>query len=214
MVESRSTIPDFTLEAEVAMAAAARVREELRLAFADALPSFNDLVVRAAALALRDHPALNASFAGAGAVRHPSVNVGVAVATDDALLVPVIRDADRKSVLEISADARRLATGARDRTLGMDDLAGGTFTISNLGMFGVRRFHAVINPPEAAILAVGQIGERPTVREGRIVPMLTMDVTLSCDHRVVYGADAARFLQRFRELLEHPSLLLIEGRDG
>ena len=150
----------------------------------------------------------------AGRLRHGSINIGVAVATEDALVVPVIRTADRKSVFELAAESIRLATRARERSLSAAELSDGTFTISNLGMFGVRRFHAVINPPEAAILAVGEVAERPVVHDGELVPGTTMDVTLSCDHRVVYGAEAARFLQRLRELLERPALLLIDRGSG
>jgi pyruvate dehydrogenase E2 component (dihydrolipoamide acetyltransferase) len=214
MVESRSTIPDFTLEAEIAMDAAAQLREVLRADAAAPLPSFNDLVVRAAALALRDHPALNASHAEGRTIRHGSINIGVAVATAEALVVPVIRAADRKSVFELAAESIRLSTRARERSLSVAELSDGTFTISNLGMFGVRRFQAVINPPEAAILAVGELAERPVVRDGQLVAGKTMDVTLSCDHRLVYGAEAARFLRRLRELLERPALLLIDRGSG
>jgi pyruvate dehydrogenase E2 component (dihydrolipoamide acetyltransferase) len=144
-------------------------------------------------------------------VRHGRVNVGIAVDAEDALIVPTIFDADRKTVLELAQESRALADGARRRSLGAEQLGDGTFTVSNLGMFGVRRFNAVINPPQAAILAVGEVAERAVVRDGAIVARTTMDVALSCDHRVVYGAEAARFLQRVRHLLEHPSLLLLEG---
>jgi pyruvate dehydrogenase E2 component (dihydrolipoamide acetyltransferase) len=211
MAESRAQIPDFTLQVEIAMHEAARLRQDLRAAGTDPLPSHNDLVVRAAALALRDFPALNASYAEEGkAVRHGRINVGIAVATDDALLVPTIHDADRKSVGEIAAESRRLAERARDRSLTPDDLADGTFTVSNLGMFGIRRFNAVINPPQVAILAVGEVAERPVVVGGVVVARRTMEVSLSCDHRVVYGAEGARFLTRLRDLLEHPTQLVEE----
>ncbi len=210
MAESRASIPEFTLEAEVDMDAADRLREEQRSAGIDPLPSFNDLVVRAVALALREFPALNATYED-GPVRHGRVNVGIAVATDDALIVPTVFDADRKTVFELAHETRALAEGARSRSLTAEQLGDGTFTVSNLGMFGVRRFNAVINPPQAAILAVGEVGERAVVRDGAVVATTTMDVSLSCDHRVVYGAEAARFLQHVRHLLEHPSLLLLEG---
>ncbi len=208
MAESRASIPEFTLEAEVDMDAAARLREEWRTAAIDPPPSFNDLVVRAVALALREFPALNATYED-GPVRHSRVNVGIAVATEDALIVPTVFDADRKTVFELAHEARVLADGARTRSLTAEQLGDGTFTVSNLGMFGVRRFNAVINPPQAAILAVGEVAERAVVRDGAVVARTTMDVTLSCDHRVVYGAEAARFLQHVRHLLEHPSLLLL-----
>ena len=211
MAGSRATIPEFTLEAEVDMDAASRLREELRSAEIDPLPSFNDLVVRAAALALREFPALNATWEDEQPVRHGRVNVGIAVASDDALIVPTVFDADRKTVFELAKETRAVAEAARTRSLTADQVAAGTFTVSNLGMYGVRRFNAVINPPQAAILAVGEVSERAVVRDGELVARPTMDVTLSCDHRVVYGAEAAQFLRHVRHLLEHPSLLLLEG---
>jgi pyruvate dehydrogenase E2 component (dihydrolipoamide acetyltransferase) len=211
MAESRSTIPEFTLEAEIAMDAAVALREELRVLGREPLPSYNDFVLRAVALALRDFPALNASYEEGRTLQHGRVNVGVAVDTGDALLVPVVHDADRLSVLGIAREARRLAEGARARKLAPADLADGTFTVSNLGMFGVRRFHAVINVPQVAILAVGEVAPHAVVGAGgSIVERTTMEVALSCDHRVVYGAEAARFLQRLKELLEHPVALIVE----
>ena len=207
MSESRSQIPDFTLETEIDMSAAALLRVELG-STAPPAPSFNDLLVRAVGLCLRELPALNASFVDGAVTRFSRVNVGIAVATDDALLVPTIFDADAKSVAEIAAESRRLAERVRNGSIDPAELADGTFTVSNLGMFGVRRFHAVINAPQAAILAVGEVAPRPAVgADGGLVVRPTMDVSLSCDHRVVYGADAARFLQRLRDLLEHPSPL-------
>ena len=211
MAESRAEIPEFTLEAEIDMDAAARLRDDLREAGHEPLPSFNDLVVRAAALALREFPGLNASYEDGVVRRYGRVNVGIAVATDDALLVPTIFDADMKSVVELAAESRRLAEKVRDRSIALDDLADGTFTVSNLGMFGVRRFTAVINHPQVAILAVGEVAPRPAVgTDGGLVVRRLMDVALSCDHRVVYGAEAARFLQRLRELLEHPTQLVVD----
>jgi pyruvate dehydrogenase E2 component (dihydrolipoamide acetyltransferase) len=209
MAESRSQIPEFTLEAEIDMEAAATLRDDLRELGREPLPSFNDLVVKAVALALRRHPALNSSYAGDRLVRHEHVNVGIAVATEDALYVPTIVDADRRSVLQIAEAARELIARVNDGSIAIDELRGGTFTVSNLGMFGVRRFQAVINPPQAAILAVGEVARRPVVAaEGDIVARHLMDVSLSCDHRVVYGAEAARFLQTFRSFLERPVALV------
>ena len=158
-------------------------------------PSINDFVVRAAALLLREFPRFNASYADGKIECYARVNVGIAVATDDALLVPVVHDADRKTLAEIAADTRRLAEAARRRTLQPEDLRDATFTVSNLGMFGVRSFTGIIDPPQVAILAVGGISGN------------AMTVTLSCDHRVVYGADGARFLSRLGELLERPLVL-------
>ena len=209
MSASRAEIPEFTLEAEIDMEAAAAMREELRELGREPLPSFNDLVVKATALALRRHPALNASYAGDRVLRFDRVNVGIAVATEDALFVPTIPDADQRSVFEIAGLARDLVARVTGGTIGLDELREGTFTISNLGMFGVRRFQAVINPPQAAILAVGEVARRPAVAEnGEIVARLEMDVVLSCDHRVVYGAEAARFLQTLKSFLERPVALV------
>ncbi len=209
MAASRASIPEFTVEAEIDMDSAARLREELRSAGADPVPSFNDLLIRAVALALRAFPALNATYENDRPVRHSRVNVGFAVDAGDALIVPTVYDADTKSVPELARETRELAEGARSRTLSPAQLGDGTFTVSNLGMLGVRRFNAVINPPQAAILAVGEVAERAVVRDGAVVPRPVMDASLSCDHRVVYGAEAARFLAEVRRLLEHPSLLLM-----
>lgn len=208
MSQSRSSIPEFTLETEVLMDGAARLREDLRAGGVEPLPSYNDLVVRAVALALREAPALNASYSDGKTLRFGRINVGIAVATDDALIVPTLYDADRKTIMEIAIDTRRLAERARTRSLAAEELANGTFTVSNLGMFGIRRFDAVINPPQAAILAVGEVAERPVADKGQLRAALTMEVALSSDHRVVYGAEAARFMQRLRTLLEHPTLLV------
>ncbi len=209
MTESRASIPEFTLEAEIDMEAAATLRDELRVLGREPLPSFNDLVVKAAGLALRRHPALNARYGGDKIVRLGRVNVGIAVATEDALYVPTIVDADERSVFEIAEQARTLIGKVGDGTITLDELSDGTFTVSNLGMFGVRRFNAVIYPPQAAILAVGEVARRPVVDEqGDIVARYELDVALSCDHRVVYGAEAARFLQTLRSLLEHPVALV------
>jgi pyruvate dehydrogenase E2 component (dihydrolipoamide acetyltransferase) len=209
MAASRASIPEFTVEAEVDMDGAVRLREELRAGEIEPLPSFNDLLVRAVALALRRFPALNATYEDDHPVRHSRVNIGIAVDADDALIVPTVYDADEKGVVEISRETRALADAARKRTLTPAQLTDGTFTVSNLGMLGVRRFNAVINPPQAAILAVGEVAERAVVRDGQVTPRHVMDTALSCDHRVVYGAEAARFLGEVRRLLENPSLLLI-----
>jgi pyruvate dehydrogenase E2 component (dihydrolipoamide acetyltransferase) len=209
MIESRAEIPEFTLEAEIDMEAAAEARGELRTLGREPLPSFNDLVVKAAALALREHPALNSSWAGGRIKRHTRVNVGIAVATDDALYVPTLPDADTLPIFELAALARERIDKVLGGTIAPEELRDGTFTVSNLGMFGIRRFHAVIYPPQAAILAVGEVSRRPVVGEdGTIVARHLMDVALSCDHRVVYGAQAARFLQTLTTLLERPVALV------
>jgi pyruvate dehydrogenase E2 component (dihydrolipoamide acetyltransferase) len=209
MTESRAQIPEFTLEAEIDMEAAAEAREELRALGREPLPSFNDLVVKAVALSLRRHPALNSSWADGRIRRNARVNVGIAVATDDALYVPTLPDADTLPIFELAGLTRDRIEKVVGGTIVPEELGGGTFTVSNLGMFGIRRFHAVITPPQAAILAVGEVSRRPVVGEdGAIVARHRMDVALSCDHRVVYGAEAARFLQTLTTLLERPVALV------
>ena len=191
MVESATTIPVFTVSVDVDMSLVIALRKDV-----DEAPSLNDFVVKAVATALRDFPRFNASYVDGAVHGWSRVNVGVAVATDDALLVPVVFDADEKTLSQISAETRRLADGARRRSLRPEELQGATFTVSNLGMFGVSSFTAIVDAPQVAILAVGGI-----VRGA-------MTLTLSCDHRVLYGADGARFLSRLRELLERPLDLL------
>jgi pyruvate dehydrogenase E2 component (dihydrolipoamide acetyltransferase) len=170
--------------------------------------SLNDLIVRACAVALRAHPAINASFADDHLVLHKRVHVGIAVALDDGLVVPVVKDTDRKAVSEISKETRDLAGRARDRKLAPDEMSGGTFTVSNLGMFGIDEFTAVINPPEVAILAVGATRQEVAIRDGNVVPALRMTVTLSVDHRAADGATGAKFLADVVALLEDPLRIL------
>jgi len=170
--------------------------------------SFNDILVKAAATALADHPYLNARWTDDGILLVESINVGVAVAVEDGLVVPVIRDADRKRLPEISAELSRLVSRAREDRLSMEEITGGTFTITNLGMYGVESFTPIVNPPETAILGVGAIVERPVGRDGQIVLRPMMTLSLSFDHRIVDGAPAAQFLQRVKQLLEEPYLLL------
>ena len=209
MAESRATVPDFELRCEVDMSQAVAVREQLR-ALCDPPPSYNDLIVKAAALALTEYPRVNGSYRDAEFESFPRVNIGIAVAAQDALVVPTIFDADRKTVAEIAAESRSLAARVRDGSVTPGDLSGGTFSISNLGMFGVDSFSAVINPPQAAILAVGSLKPRPLVdAAGAVVARPTINLTLACDHRILYGADGARFLARVRELLEQPVALLL-----
>jgi len=204
MAESKATIPDFALWADVDMSACVELRNQLK-ALAEKPPSFNDMVVKAAALALREHPLANASWKDGAIELHERVNVGVAVAADDALVVPTITDADTRSLGEIARETRRLATAVRDGSVTPPELSGGTFTVSNLGMYGVRAFAAIVNPPQAAILSVGELAKRAVVAEdGSIVAREQLTLGLISDHRVLYGADAARFLARIRELLEQP----------
>jgi len=198
-----AVVPTFAAEIEVDMTACTELRRSL-----DPAPSYNDLVVKACALALRDHPRVNSHYTEEGFVAGPAINVGIAVAAEDALLVPVIHDADRKSLAEIAQEARELAEKARAGRLAPADLDGGTFTVSNLGMHGVLRFEAILNTPQAAILAVGAVTPRPAVgSDGGLVVRSLLSATMVSDHRILYGADSARFLARVKELLEAPAPL-------
>jgi len=215
MVASRTEVPEFTLTAEIDMTDALALRRQLVALRAEEKVSVNDMVVKAAALVLREQPAMNASWGGDHIVRHGHVNVGIAVATEGALLVPVVRDADRKPLSEVAREARALGTRARERSATPAELSGGTFTVTNLGMYGVLSFDAVIDAPQAAILAVGASVRRPAYDAlGVVVARDLMHVSLSCDHRVVYGADGARFLERLRDVLEHPMTLLMPPVGG
>ena len=205
MAESKATAPDFILNAVIDMDAAVEFRKQLKAAAGEGVaPSFNDLVVKACALALRDFPRANGAYRDGHFELYSRINVGIAVAGQDALVVPTIFDADRKSLGQIARDARALAERVRAGAITPPELSGGTFTVSNLGMYGIQRFTAVINPPQAAILAVGALEPRPVVKDGELAVGNRMDVTLACDHRILYGADAAEFLARVRERLEQP----------
>ena len=215
MAESKATIPHFALQTDIDMEECVALRSELkRLGQADA-PTYNDMVVKACALALREHPRANSSYRDGRLQLHGRVNVGVAVATESeepaggALIVPTVFDADIKALGEIAREARALAARVRDGSITPPELGGGTFTVSNLGMFGVTSFTAIINPPQAAILSVGSVKPRPVAQENEIVARRQMTVTLACDHRILYGANAARFLARVRELLEQPTALTL-----
>lgn len=181
-----------------------RAQVNATLAQAGGKVSVNDLLLKAVAVTLRGNPSVNVSFAGDKLVRHRGIHLGMAVATPAGLLVPVLRDADRKSVSEIAAESRDKAERARERKLRTDEMSGGTFTISNLGMFGIEHFTAVINPPEAAILAVGTATDELRLADGQVVTRKILRVTMSADHRAIDGAVAARFLQELKDLLEHP----------
>ena len=213
LVESMQQAPHFYLTSVVAaeelVAARARINEGLAALAtsrgeAATKVSVNDIVVKAVAVALRAHPEVNVSFGGDRLIRHHRVHVGIAVALPDGLIVPVIRDADTKTVTQISAETRDLATRARSGKLKVDEFTGSTFSVSNLGMFGVDQFTAVINPPEAAILAVGATKQEAVVRDGQIVVGYTMAITLSVDHRALDGATGAKFLADLTALLENP----------
>jgi len=209
MAQSRAEIPSF----EVVVQADLTTLLELRRGsgeLVETVPSVNDFVVKAVALALREHPAFNASFVGGRIEQHGRINVGVAVATDDALLVPAVMDADSKPLSAIAAETRDLAARARARRLTPEELTASTFTVSNLGMLGVLSFTAVINAPQVAILAVGAAMRAPVeTAAGEVAFRDLVALTLTSDHRAIYGADAARFLGRVRELLEHPLALLL-----
>jgi pyruvate dehydrogenase E2 component (dihydrolipoamide acetyltransferase) len=211
MAESKATAPHFYLQTEIDMSAAVEARGRLKAMTpaGGVVPSFNDMVVKACALALREHPTANGAYRDGRFELHSRVNVGVAVAAQDALVVPTVFDADRKGLREIATDARSLAAKVRDGRITPPELSGGTFTVSNLGMYGVTAFSAVINAPQAAILAVGAITERPVVRDGQITTAHLLGVTLACDHRILYGAPAAEFLARIRSLLEEPLALAL-----
>ncbi len=244
MAESKATIPDFTLTVDIDMEPCVALRAELkRLSRAgegrgkaavpvgegrgkaavtigegqdrNVAPTYNDMIVKACALALRDHPRANGSYRDGRFELHSRVNVGVAVAagaedpTGGVLVVPTVFDADTKALGEIARETRALAERVRDGSITPPELSGGTFTVSNLGMYGIASFTAIVNPPQAAILAVGAVAPHPVVRKKKLVARQTMSVTLACDHRILYGADAALFLARIRELLEEPAALTL-----
>ena len=209
MAESKATIPDFTLQGDVDMEECVKLRATLKGISSQEAPTYNDMVVKACALALRDHPRANGSYRDGTLQLHSRINVGVAVAAQDALVVPTVFDADEKSLGEIARETRALAKGVREATITPPELSGGTFTVSNLGMYRIASFTAIINPPQAAILSVGSVAPRAVVREEELRARHTMTVTLVCDHRILYGADAAEFLARIRELLEAPAALTL-----
>ncbi len=206
MAESKATVPHFYLQTVVDMSACVAARAALKRTATERaiVPSFNDMIVKACALALREFPRANGAYRDGRFELYERVNIGIAVAADDALVVPTIFDADAKGLAQIANEARELATKVRERTITPPELSGGTFTISNLGMFGMTSIGPVISPPQAAILGVGEICERPVARDGRLTAARQMDLTLACDHRILYGADGARFLARVRFLLEQP----------
>ena len=207
LAESKFTAPHFYLKLSVEMDAAVEARKAIN-AQEGVKVSFNDMVVKAVSLALKKHPAVNSAWMDTHIRTNDHVHIGVAVAVEDGLLVPVVRHADKKSLTEIGAEVKDYAGRAREKKLQPSDWEGNTFTISNLGMFGIEDFTAIINPPDACILAVGGISDVPVVRDGQVVPGKIMKLTLSCDHRVVDGAMGAAFLQEVKSLLEHPVRML------
>ena len=211
MAESKATAPHFYLTIEVDMGKAVEARAAIKAATkeGDVVPSFNDMIVKACAIALREFPKANGAYRDGRFEHYSRINVGVAVAAPEALVVPTVFDADQKGLRQIAADTRAVAAKVRDGSVTPPELSGGTFTVSNLGMFGIDAFDAVINMGQAAILAVGAIRDAPAVRDGEIVPAKLMKATLSCDHRVLYGAEGAEFLARVRQLLEEPVSLAL-----
>jgi pyruvate dehydrogenase E2 component (dihydrolipoamide acetyltransferase) len=219
LTESKQTVPHFYLSIDVNVAELVKLRERINGELAtsgdgkgdaEAPPkvSLNDLLIKACAVALVRVPECNASFTPDAILVHRRVDISVAVAIPDGLVTPVVRRADQKSVVAIAREVRELASRARARKLKPEEMADGTFSISNLGMFGIDEFAAVINPPEGAILAVGQVRDVPVVVDGAVVPGKHLALTLSCDHRVVDGAVGAAFLAELRRLIEHPLRVL------
>ncbi|MFN7012777.1 MAG: dihydrolipoamide acetyltransferase family protein, partial [Bacteroidia bacterium] len=207
LAESKFSAPHFYLTMEIDMDKAIEARTAIN-AVAPVKVSFNDLVVKAVAASLRKHPKINSSWLGDKIRYNEHIHIGVAVAVDEGLLVPVVRFADSKSITQIAEEIKYFAQKAKDKKLQPSDWEGNTFTISNLGMFGIEEFTAIINPPDACILAVGGIKQTPVVKNGQIVPGNVMKVTLSCDHRVVDGALGAAFLQTLKQMLENPVLMI------
>jgi pyruvate dehydrogenase E2 component (dihydrolipoamide acetyltransferase) len=209
MSESKATAPHFYLTTEVDMSAAVAARARIKeiSGEGEVVPSFNDMVVKACAIALRKFPRANGAYKDGRFELYSRINVGIAVAANDALVVPTIFDADKKGLREIAADARSLAGKVRDGGITPPELSGGTFSVSNLGMYGIKSFGAIVNSPQAGILAVGEIADRPVVKDGQVVPGKLMEMTLSCDHRILYGADGAEFLAEIKRILQEPLAL-------
>lgn len=208
LAESKFTAPHFYLTLDIDMDNAIKARKAMN-ANDGVKVSFNDMVVKAVAMSLKQHPAVNSSWLGDVIRRNHHVHIGVAVAVEDGLLVPVVRFADSKGLVQIGAEVKEFAQKAKDKKLQPADWEGNTFTISNLGMFGIEAFTAIVNPPDSCILAVGGIKEVPVVKNGQVVPGNVMKVTLSCDHRVVDGASGSAFLQTFKGFMENPVNMLL-----
>lgn len=210
LTESIGPIPTFYLTVEIEMDNALALRKQINATLSeDEKVSVNDIIVKVAAMSLMKHPFVNASYRGTSIRFYDQADIGVAVAVEEGLITPVIRAANHKGFAEIAREVKELAGRARDRKLQPEEYTGATFSISNLGMFGIKEFTAIINPPEAAILAVGGAAPTPVVRDGEIVVRNVMNVTMSCDHRVIDGATGAKFLQTFKQMLENPVLMLV-----
>jgi pyruvate dehydrogenase E2 component (dihydrolipoamide acetyltransferase) len=208
MQESKQTVPHFYVTGEIDIEPAIAFREQLNTT-TDSKISFTDILIKAAAMTLMNHPSINATYMGNTMRQFGEAHIAVAVALDDGLVTPVLRNCEQKTILQINSELHDLAERARSRKLKPEEYQGATFTISNLGMFGVEDFAAIVNPPEGAILAVGSIVEKPVVKKGQIVIGHTMKVTLSSDHRIIDGAVAARFLQDLKILIEKPVALML-----
>ena len=209
LVTSLGPVPHFFLTTEIEMDRAVEMRQSIKALDPDLKISINDIIIKVAAAALLQHPQVNASYQDKTIRYYERADVGVAVAIEDGLITPVVRSADQKSLSEIASEVRELAEKARGRKLLPEEYTGASFSISNLGMFGIDEFTAIINPPEAAILAVGAVSAKPVVRDEEIVVRQMMRVTMSCDHRVVDGATGAKFLQTFKKILENPLYLIV-----
>ncbi|HUE38139.1 MAG TPA: dihydrolipoamide acetyltransferase family protein, partial [Candidatus Binatia bacterium] len=210
MAESKREVPHFYMTAEIDMTQCASLKAQLGVVRSDVAVSYTHLLLRAVALALEQHPRINARYAGEDAVEFSDgIHLGIAVALDEGLIVPVLHDCQTKDVFAIAEQARALVERVRAGKAEGGDLSGGTFTVSNLGMYPIDEFAAVINPPQAAVLAVGSLAERPVVHEGSVVARQTMRVTLSSDHRVIDGAEAAQFLQTLKQMLENAVRLVL-----
>ncbi|MEH0007164.1 MAG: dihydrolipoamide acetyltransferase family protein [Flavobacteriales bacterium] len=208
LTESKFTAPHYYLNIAVDMENASVSREQVN-AMPGAAVSFNDVIIKATAMALRQHPQVNSSWAGDTVIQHGDIHIGMAVAVEAGLLVPVIKNADYKGMLQISAEAKDLAEKAKTRKIAADEMTGSTFTISNLGMFGIESFTSIINQPNSCILSVGAIVEKPVVKKGQIAVGHTLQLTMACDHRTVDGATAAAFLQTLKTMLETPLAMLM-----
>lgn len=208
LAQSKFNAPHFYLTIEITMDRASQVRKRLN-ENEDLKISYNDLIIKAAAMSLRQHPQVNASWMEDNIRFYKHVHIGMAVAVDEGLIVPVIRHADHKGVAQISGEAKELAKKARNKDLQPNDWEGNTFSVSNLGMFGIDEFTGIINPPDSCLLAIGTVKKVPVVKEGKLEEQEKMKVTMSCDHRVVDGAIGSRFLSTFRELLEEPVRMIL-----
>ena len=207
LAESKFGAPHFYLTMEINMDKAIEARKEIN-SLPDTKISFNDMIIKATAVALRKHPQVNSSWAGDKIIHRGNINVGVAVAIPDGLVVPVLKNTDQMNYTQISAAVKDMAARAKNKGLKANEMEGSTFSISNLGMFGIETFTSIINQPNSAILSVGAIEEKPVVKNGQIVVGNTMTVTLACDHRTVDGATGAQFLQTLRQFLENPVTML------